>query len=1446
LLHVNKGCVKTPAPRFAVWAARDVGKMPTAHISCRPDNESYKNRVQQQLIRVGELGIRDVLKHERPAHSRNGTDWFTAVNSLLGPHEDLASSMKGFTSVDDQLQTRAIDAVMDIYRRVAGAERAPRLWSSDRWGLVAQLLAKLRALASLSYWDLPSPAFHLSRDPKALGETGMEDPVVAAAAIETQEGIVEARLLRICARLQLDVTTTTHRARGQRRTQFTPEVETFARLCLTHFRFVGEVLQRLVEAEDPRSVLMPSLAEAYGALIAAITCLRQRLGGEVRAKLQMSQDTLEVAASSASSLGLMPQSKVSSRVMASLICAKDDPFRVLHQGTLLTSIASLAEIAEMQRVAKKPKQLGDTVHEAFDVDEMTNWNVEFTEAQLLFMRSAVQKSEPKVEGVQELLQETLFCYKKVGEAMSGSYSEERTLRASPPELSQHTELLSLAGCLRQVWRDSGAVMVDRRQADLLALEKVRLRHKALVSRAFKDGGEEVAVILLARLAIVDEMFELPEDRRLIGELPSELQRIFNITETLTKGLAEGESYHQLRRRRWTYCPHGTVYCVAGGAVCQQLLGTFNSVEASFDGLGDCVKHPLTIREFRLACCFLELSVTERVAVLMHEAAAEMSKGQEATLSGLLKMALQYGFKGLGEFGAGRLAAAAAAKAVSRQMQQPAEKAAPRPQRNSSTAGAQAEADDAAADPKAVANSAPLIPPSVVCTRCLRGDMPSFPYVSVGEMSRRFAVSAHGASSDPASPTGGEPGKRGSIAGKSEANDPPSKPGANKAADDDKSQFNEDAVVAWATSVLASQIMLKKDERGAYFRWLARIILYSRSEDARNSDIARAPVQKESQSGGAVGGKFGRRKSVQTSPLSAVEEKKEPEKELPANDDDDPDADDDKEALRQQTLVLSEGALSSMRVDLGLPAVPTVFTNESDGAEAVRKKLYSGFGDRVSKVSTKSGTSIAQKMKLQARHSRMIVGLRRLKVEEPEIERMHKELQVAAELPSTASGLILIGGAPGVAMEIIFNGSPPLLVSEAVTALKSKSSPSKDKANAAKASQANKGVAAQEVATNVLQNSRADAAQCYGRAGYSSDSSVVAVALRLLEQELYPDGVCSIGGAIERPDAPARGRSSSRPTIAYEPEELTTDLAPFLLAKKAAAKNLAQVRRGQDNAAAEAVATAETSASTAKDPQKIAIPRRGSGSNLVVAGAKEWLSGRAERMAAGIVVEVPILSSPIGGSDSSSVDRQQLQDTVASPKSALSGGSGTPKSSESKRVRTPSSDRKGTPTSKSRQRNSSESLDHVAERPRLGEVPPFSIPEKSLCKGVAIMLEGDGTLADALLKRLGMQERRTDLSEWPMPVKRLLNSVSTRGDKMRITTGGQGFHGGNRKGLSRSVGALPALTGMDFQMAASECRRPRLAGAYDSFVNEGWRAKVATNDTGLLGQSLSSALSRRGR
>ncbi|CAK9107278.1 unnamed protein product [Durusdinium trenchii] len=105
--------------------------------------------------------------------------------------------------------------------------------------------------------------------------------------------------------------------------------------------------------------------------------------------------------------------------------------------------------------------------------------------------------------------------------------------------------------------------------------------------------------------------------------------------------------------------------------------------------------------------------------------------------------------------------------------------------------------------------APLTP--MVCPRCLHGDLPNFPYVSVGELMRSY-----GTDQEVFRPP--EDVQESSTCDSAEGEFSPEDPQASQ-------ELGEDIILSWATGVLTDGIVLCKDERGDYFRWLARIVLY---------------------------------------------------------------------------------------------------------------------------------------------------------------------------------------------------------------------------------------------------------------------------------------------------------------------------------------------------------------------------------------------------------------------------------------------------------------------------------------------------------------------------------------------------------------------------------------------------------------------------------------------
>merc|ERR1740117_763635 len=238
------------------------------------------------------------------------------------------------------------------------------------------------------------------------------------------------------------------------------------------------------------------------------------------------------------------------------------------------------------------------------------------------------------------------------------------LQATPSSVTKHELILGLVKELRTLWRDAGASLATPdRQADLVALDQIRRRHLKIVTRAMREGGIEVATVVLARLALVEEMLE-PASKRLTGEVPWDLQRPYNVVASSLVNLTQGRSMHPLRRRRWLQCPHAPIYAVLGGEVWRQTLKRFSSVDVAWDPLSQCLRFPLTQHEFRLALCLMEISLSERVAMLMYEGVTDLAGAgsTEGNLKSFVHLVNYFGQKGSGDVGIAVKTAAAAKRA----------------------------------------------------------------------------------------------------------------------------------------------------------------------------------------------------------------------------------------------------------------------------------------------------------------------------------------------------------------------------------------------------------------------------------------------------------------------------------------------------------------------------------------------------------------------------------------------------------------------------------------------------------------------------------------------------------------------------------------------------------------------------------------------------------------
>ena len=167
------------------------------------------------------------------------------------------------------------------------------------------------------------------------------------------------------------------------------------------------------------------------------------------------------------------------------------------------------------------------------------------------------------------------------------------------------------------------------------------------------------------------------------------------------------------------------------------------------------------------------------------------------------------------------------------------------------------------------------------------------------------------------------------------------------------EFGEDAVMAWATAGLASSIVLRKNEHGAYFRWLARTVLYNASKGAGDS------VDTTSASG-APG-------QLQSSPSRA--DSKAPAAAAPVLE---PPAEESVDAAG-----LPDAMLTKLRLDLGFESIqqsrmPSKAATDagapgqSDEARSSSKEvdvLYGG--STLERLHPAGGTSIASRVKLKA-------------------------------------------------------------------------------------------------------------------------------------------------------------------------------------------------------------------------------------------------------------------------------------------------------------------------------------------------------------------------------------------------------------------------------------------------------------------------------------------------
>eukprot|EP00933_Yihiella_yeosuensis_P056883 TRINITY_DN5631_c1_g1_i1.p1 TRINITY_DN5631_c1_g1~~TRINITY_DN5631_c1_g1_i1.p1 ORF type:complete len:1509 (+),score=336.48 TRINITY_DN5631_c1_g1_i1:66-4592(+) len=1195
------------------------------------------------------------------------------------------------TREEEVFLNRTVDGLLEAYRRLSRPDKVGKVWASDRWALLSQVLGKLRTLANAARWSLPPPARATSKDPKALAETGMEDPQLAAVVIDNSEGLVEARITRIAVHLIRE--SQGERKKNQKGTQswLSQEAITLAKIVLCNLRSAGSSMERLIESDEPRETVLIKMEQVYGALAAALASFRQRVGEEAQQLLSSAQDPLLAAAKAACSLGLVVPAaqnrKSSSRAgwaaLKQAVFAQHketrivggDTFTPLHQATLLASISSFAKVnpesprgggggggrksdqeLRVQRLVDSllngredgsnelanPSANHPTTGNSEEPTEMDTFPVEFTQSQLRQMRKALKNREPQVAGALAYLEDTINSYNKLADAVGSAYGDEKQLRANPPEVNRHKVLVQLSAKLHSAWKDAGIMLTPSCQADLLALEQVRIRHKKLVLRAFRTGGHEVAALVLARLALVDEMM-MPneEDRRLTGKLPWASVGPYELCQSVVSGM--GKSVDDIlprRRRRWLRCPHATTQVILAGEVWSQMMRRFLTCETAFEPFNACADLPLSFREFRTAASLMELSLHERLAIAVYEVAENSGVGGngEATLTGLQKMVLRYGPRGCGgEFSKALDSAATAARlSISARYSEGDSSKGRGPRRTSFAAGlgmAKVMAAGTAARRSSgieagafllQQNSAPPQEPKVqptlmVCPRCLRGEVPNFPHVSVGELARQQQhVGAEETAPPPPPPKGSVNATR-KTPNKADAEHlgSSSDSDSDSSSDDDpyvkleaSQEMGEDTVLAWAISVLAQNLLLTQDERGQYFRWLARIVLYNTSdvlaEEGKNARSAASAIKRAD-----VSGSSNRRASFASmlfaaaTPDSGIEQlcrvPSKPKKstikgeaaeaidclphslaaagtpsvsdsaamvaEQRAADE----QEEMKEAERDNALELPDALVFSMRVDLGMQGSFLPLDEEYKHASPRKsskervKSLQERRNDLTNRLIKlfKDRFLIKDNLKvfLSEREARVAHALRFLGVSEREVGHLQKEIAFVRESTSNLpTAPLLKDGAAELARKILLpnpalkvpvsrekdQDSPYLALQTALRKMREKESGRGDQLDAAVVGQD-----AQEIVVSSSQN----ASKCYGRAGFEEEArkSRVAVALRLLEHEL------TASTAEEGPE---------------NEDELVSSIAPLLLPKDASQKLMKQAQREEEQAAAEAAAIAE--------------------------------------------------------------------------------------------------------------------------------------------------------------------------------------------------------------------------------------------------------------------------------
>merc|ERR1719215_532386 len=129
-------------------------------------------------------------------------------------------------------------------------------------------------------------------------------------------------------------------------------------------------------------------------------------------------------------------------------------------------------------------------------------------------------------------------------------------------------------------------------------------------------------------------------------------------------------------------------------------------------------------------------------------------------------------------------------------------------------------------------------PVWACHRCLSNDMPTFPYSSMAELHRSC-----GLREDAPVPAAGMVVERPALPDTMPEHNVP-RLEIEDCDEDVERECGEDSSISWAAAVLASGMLLRKDERGAYFKWLARTVLYANRPGTQGDSTVNAQARQQ--------------------------------------------------------------------------------------------------------------------------------------------------------------------------------------------------------------------------------------------------------------------------------------------------------------------------------------------------------------------------------------------------------------------------------------------------------------------------------------------------------------------------------------------------------------------------------------------------------------------------